>query len=75
LPGEGFNTKDNETRVSLGKPGKVATKESEEGAIGVEAKEESNELPIEGANTNDIKTLVFFGKPGNDGPKELEKEE
>jgi hypothetical protein len=44
----------------------------EEGAIGVEAKEESNKLPVEGANTHNNKTRVFLGKPAEDGTQELE---
>jgi hypothetical protein len=38
----------------------------------VEAKEESNELPVEGADTNNNETRVFLGKPAEDGTKELE---
>ena len=63
LPVEGFNTNNDEIRVSLGKPGKDVTKELEEGAIGLEAKEERDELPVEGANANDNETWVFLGKP------------
>ncbi len=38
----------------------------------MEAKEESNKLPVEGANTNNNKTWVFLGKPVEYGTKELE---
>ncbi len=48
-------------------------KDLEEGAIGVEAKKESNELLVEGVVTNDNETWVSFGKPTEDGTTELEK--
>ncbi len=38
----------------------------------MEAKEESNKLPVQAADTNDNKTLVFLGKPAEDGTEELE---
>jgi hypothetical protein len=47
----------------------------EEGAIGVEAKEESNGLLVEGADPNDNKTRVFLGKPAKDGTKESKEEQ
>jgi hypothetical protein len=72
LPEEWVNAKDNETWLSLGKPGKDETNKLEEWAIGVEAKEESNKLLVEGANTNNNEARVFLGKPAEDGTKELE---
>ncbi len=38
----------------------------------MEAKEESEKLPVEGANTNNKETRVFLGEPAEDGIKELE---
>ncbi len=38
----------------------------------MEAKEESNKLPVEGANANNNEAKVFLGKPAEDGTKELE---
>ncbi len=54
--------------VSMG----IKTNKLEEGAIGMEAKEESNELPVEGADTNNNETWVFLGKPAEVGTKESE---
>ncbi len=48
---EGANPNNNETRVFLGEPLEDGTKELEDKAIGVEAKEVSDKLPVEGPDT------------------------
>ncbi len=53
--------------------GKDVTKELEEEAIEVEAKKESNELPVEGADANDKETRLFLGEPAEDGTKVSEE--
>jgi hypothetical protein len=63
----------NRNKLNVERNGKNVTKELAEGAVGVEAKEESNEFPVEGANANDKETWVFLGKPMVGGTKEPEK--
>jgi hypothetical protein len=54
--------------LNVERDGKDVTKELEEGAVGVEAKEESSELPVGGANANK-ETWVFLGEPAVGGAK------
>ncbi len=60
LPVEGANTKDNKTRIFLGKPAEDGTKELEDKAIGVEAKEVSDKFPVEGPDAQRSLSFMFL---------------
>jgi hypothetical protein len=60
---EGANTNNYKTQVFHGKPVEDGTKESEEGAIGGEAKELSNKLLVEGPEAQRSVILHFPSQP------------
>jgi SAM-dependent methyltransferase len=70
---EGAEANEDETPVSLGEPAEDVRKESEEWAIGVEAKEISDEVPVEGPDAKENETPVALGKPKADVRKESEE--